>query len=356
MRIAMIGLPASGKTTLFDAVTGRRDEPGAYVAPGSVHVGMVQVADERLGIVAKVMQPKKVTHAQLEFVDIGGLFSGEKPPPEAVEAMRTADGFVKVARVFENDAVPHLKGSVDPARDLEELNADLFLVDLDSIERRIARLKVAVTKPTPERDENRRELALLERCRAQLDTVGALDRFGLTDDEAKLLRSFAFLTQKPSVRVANIGDDQLDRAAELIAALGDAPGPTLAIAAEIENELLDLAPDERELFMADYGLAELSDQKLVQATLEALDLITFFTGSDKELRAWLIPRGTTAVEAAAGVHTDIARGFIRAEVLQVDDLDTYGSWKEVRAHGKERLEGKDYVVQDGEVIHIRFSV
>ena len=356
MRIAMIGLPASGKTTLFDAVTGRRDEPGAYVAPGSVHVGMVQVADERLGIIEKVIQPKKVTHAQLEFVDIGGLFSGDKPPPEAIEAMRTADGFVKVVRAFENDAVPHLKGSVDPARDLEELNADLFLVDLDSIERRIDRLEVAVTKPTPRQEEDRRELALLERCRAQLDTVGALDRLGLTADEAKLLRSFAFLTQKPSVRVVNLGDDQLGRAGELAATLGGAPGPTLAVAAEIEKELLDLAPDERELFMADYGLAELCDRKLVQAVLEALDLITFFTAGDKELRAWLIRRGTTAVEAAAEVHTDIARGFIHAEVLQVDDLHTYGTWKEVRAHGKERLEGKDYAVQDGEVINIRFSV
>ena len=227
---------------------------------------------------------------------------------------------------------------------------------LDNIERRVERLRVSVTKPTPRQEQDKAELALLERCNAQLEAAGALDRLELSDDERKTLRCFSFLTQKPSLTVVNIGDDQIGDEAAAAAALGERHERVLAVPAEIEKEILELEPDERQPFLDDLGIEGLSAQTIVHAALEALDLITFFTAGDKELRAWLIPRGTTAVEAAAAVHTDIARGFIRAEVLQVDDLRAYGSWKEVRAHGKERLEGKDYVVQDGEVINIRFNV
>ena len=356
MRIAIIGLPASGKTTLFDLITGRKDEPGHYTAPGSVQLGTVHVDDERVGFLKEVVRSKKATYAQLELVDIGGLFTGDRPAPDAVEAMRDADGLVKVARSFASAAVPHLKGSVDPRRDLEELDGDLFLVDLDVLERRIERLRVSVTKPTPRQEEDKAELALLERCHTQLDSVGSLDRLELTGDEDKTLRCFSFLTQKPCLTVLNIGEEQLGDQEAALAALGDRRGAAIAVAAEMEKEILELDPDERQPFLEDLGIDGPSTQKLVRAALDALDLITFFTAGDKELRAWLIPRGTTAIEAAGLVHTDIARGFIRAEVLQVHDLQTYGSWKEVRAHGKERLEGKEYVVQDGEVIHIRFSV
>ncbi|MBL7224368.1 MAG: redox-regulated ATPase YchF [Candidatus Brocadiae bacterium] len=356
MRIAIIGLPTSGKTTLFDALTGRKEEPGSYAAPGSVQVGVVHVDDGRLDVIAGVVKPKKVTKAALEFVDIGGLFSGEKPSPEAVEAMRGADGFLTVVRAFQSDAVPHRKGSVDAKRDLEEIDADLFIADLDIIERTIERLSASVKKPTPTQDEERTLLALLQRCREQLDTVGALDRLKLSANEDKAIRGFQFLTQKPALLLANIGEDHLGDETAAVAALGDRREPVLAVCAGMEKDLLELDPEERQPFLDDLGLEGLSDQKIVQAVLEAVDLITFFTAGDKETRAWLIPRGTTAVEAAGKVHTDIARGFIRAEVLLVDDLQQYGSWKDTRAHGKERLEGKDYVVQDGDIIHIRFSV
>jgi len=357
MRIALIGLPQSGKTTLFDAVTGRHDEPGAYAAPGSIHVGTVEVADERLDFLFDaIFQPKKKVYAHLEFLDLGGLFTGGKPEPHAVEAMRDADGFAKVVRAFASDTVPHPKGSVDPARDLEDLHAELFVVDIDIIERRIDRLRVSTTKPTPKQDEEKAELALLERCRAQLDTVGALDRLELTEDEARMLRGFCFLTQKPSLTVVNTGEEHLGGEQAVLDALGEQAGPAIAIDAELEKELLELDPDDREVFMQDYGLAELSGQKLVRAVLEALDLVTFYTGGDKEVRAWHIPRGTNVVDAAGKVHTDMARGFIRAEAVQVADLREHGSFKEIRAHGKERLEGKDYIVQDGDVLHIRFSV
>ena len=204
--------------------------------------------------------------------------------------------------------------------------------------------------------DDKAELALLEHCREQLDQVGALDHLEPTGDEAKLLGSFAFLTQKPSLTVANIGEGQLGDEAAVTAPLAGPRRAAIAIAAEIERELLDLDADERELFMGEYGLAELRSPRLVGAALEALDLITFYTGGDKDTRAWLIPRGTTAVGAAGEVHTDIARGFIRAEVAAIDDLRVHGSYRELRAHGKERLEGKDYVVQAGDVINVRFSV
>ncbi|HUT37099.1 MAG TPA: DUF933 domain-containing protein [Planctomycetota bacterium] len=349
MRIAIIGMPLSGKTTLFDAVTGRRDEPGAYAAPGSLHIGVVPVPDERVEFLAGILQPKKATHATLEFVDIGGLFTGEKPNPDSVAAMRQADALVKVVRAFESHAVPHPKGSVDPKRDLDEIDGDLFVTDLDVIERRIETLHVSVRHPTPKQEEEKAELALLERCRAQLDTVGALDRLDLKDEERKALRGYTFLTQKPAAVVVNVGEAQIGNEVAL------AP-PVLALCADMEKELLALDPEERKPFMDDLGITELSAQKVIAASLQALGLITFFTANEKELRAWLLSRGSTAVEAAGKVHTDLARGFIRAEVVATADLRQFGSLKEVKAHGRLRLEGKDYVVQDGDVLQIRFSV
>jgi len=355
MRIAIIGLPQSGKTTLFDLVTGRHDEPGAYVAPGTIQVGVAHLLDPRVDALAAIVKPKKVTYASMEFVDLAGLFAAERPDPDSAMALRDADCLVKVARAFENPGVPPHKGSVDPRRDLEEINSDLFIVDLSILERRIERLQASVKKPTPRQEAEKAELALLERARAQLDAVGALDRLDVTDDERKVLNCFQFLTQKPGVLVANIGEKQIGDAS-VLAAFGERREPMLAIAAAIEKELADLEPADREPFLEDLGLAELSAQKLVRAALQALDQITFFTGGDRELRAWLIPRGATAVEAAGQVHTDFARGFIRAEVIAAGDFVALGGWKECRAKGKEQLEGKDYVVRDGDVINVRFSV
>lgn len=356
MKIAIIGLPQSGKTTLFDAITGRREQPGAYAAPGSVHVGVVQVPDERVEFLASVLQPKKTTHASLEFEDIAGLFTGEKPSPEALAAMREADALVKVVRAFRNEAVPHHRGSVDPARDLAEIDGELFITDLAIIERRIETLRHDIKRPTPKQEEEKAELALLERCRAQLDAAGAIDRLTLGEDERKALRGYTFLTQKPAVVVLNIGEGQIGQEATLEATLGGRREPVLTLCADMEKELLALEPEERKPFMDDLGIAELRAPKLTQAVLQALGLITFFTSNEKELRAWLVSRGTTAVEAAGCIHTDLARGFIRAEVIATDDLRQFGSLKDVKAHGKLRLEGKDYVVQDGDLLQIRFSV
>jgi len=352
MRMAIIGLPASGKTTLFDAITGRRDEPGGYAVPGSTQLGVVHVLDPRVDAIAKVAQPKKITYALLEFIDLAGLFATPEVDPDSAAALRDADGLVKVVRAFENPAVP---GSIDPRRDLDEINADLFVADLDIIERRIERLELSVKKPTPRQDAEKVELDLLERCRKELDVVGAMARLTLTEDEWKTLRGFRLLTEKPGVIVANIGESQIGDES-VAASLGERHEPILSLCADMEKELLELDPDERGPFLADLGLTELSAQKLVRAALQALDLISFFTASDKELRAWLIPRGTPAVEAAGKIHTDFARGFVRAEVIAGDDFVAFGGWKDCKNKGKERLEGRDYLVQDGDVINIRFSL
>lgn len=355
MRIAIIGLPQSGKTTLFDLVTGRRDEPGAYVAPGSLVVGVAHVLDPRVAAISEIVKPKKTTYAGIEFVDLAGLFATDRPDPEAAEALRDADGLLKVLRAFDHPAVPPHKGVVDPRRDLEEISSDLFVADLDILERRIERLRASVKKPTPRQEAERAELALLERCDAHLHATGALEGLTLNEEEAKTLSCFRFLSQKPGVLAVNIGEKQIGDAA-VLAPFAQRREPALAVAAAAERDLLTLEPAEREPFLQDLGLAELSGQKVVNALLAALDQVTFFTAGDKELRAWLIPRGTTAVEAAHCIHTDIARGFIRAEVIAAADFIALGGWKDCKARGKEHLEGRDYVVQDGDVINVRFSV
>ncbi len=355
MRIAIIGLPQSGKTALFDLVTGRQEEPGAYAAPGSLQVGVAHVLDPRVAAISEIERPKKTTYAGIEFVDLAGLFATEHPDPEAAEALRDADGLLKVLRAFKDPNVPPHKGVVDPRRDLDEIGSDLFIADLDILERRIERLRASVKKPTPRQEAEKGELALLERCDAHLHAAGALDGLKRTEEEEKTLNCFRFLSQKLSAIVVNIGETQIGDTAALDP-FRQRREPVLAVAAATEKELMTLEPAEREPFLQDLGLSELSGQKVVRAVLTALDHITFFTGGDKEVRAWLIPRGTTAVAAAHDIHTDIARGFIRAEVIAADDFIALGGWKECKAKGKEHLEGKDYVVQDGDVINVRFSV
>jgi GTP-binding protein YchF len=352
MRIALIGLPQSGKTSLFDALTGRHDEPGGYAAPGSTHLGVAHIVDPRADAVAELLQPKKTTYASLEFVDIAGLFAGEKAPPGAVDAMRDTDGLMKVIRAFPDETVPHPRGSLDPKRDLAEIEGDILITDLDIAERSIETLERSVHKPTPRQEEDKERLAILRRCHEQLEGPGRLD---LSPDEERVVRSYSFLTRKPALTILNIGDGQIgdDAATD---ALGEVQGIVLPVCAAMERELLDLDPGDRAEFLDDLGLEELSGQKIVQACLETLGLITFFTASEKEVRAWLIPQGSTALEAAGRIHSDIARGFIRAEVALCDEFLECGSWRELHAQGRSRLEGKEYIVQNGDIIHVRFNV
>jgi hypothetical protein len=357
MKLAIIGLPLSGVTTVFNALTGRHRDPHAYAKPGELNVAVVQVPDRRVDFLARLHRPKKVTHATVEYLEVPGLFSasagGASTDPAAVATVRDSDAVVKVLRAFESDAAPNPRGSNDPARDLRDMNDELLTLDMDVIEKRIKRLRKDVAKPTPEQEQNREELAALERCLAAVEEGTPLEQVALTEKEDRLLRGFAFLTKKACIHVVNI--DESDAASpELPPALP--PEHSLAFCAEIEDEIEQLDEADQAAFLADLGIRELARDRLIRMSYHLLGLITFFTFNPNEVRAWALPAGSTALEAADTIHSDIARGFIRAEVVRFEDLEELGSETEVKAKGRARLEGKDYVVQDGDILQIRFHV
>ncbi|MFH0962488.1 MAG: DUF933 domain-containing protein [Planctomycetota bacterium] len=352
MRLALTGLRASGKTTLFNAATGAGVHTGEHGV--EVHIGQVKVPDPRVEALAEMTRSKKVTHASVEFVDLVGI-----APQASVEAklnaqvfaqMRETDGVALVLRAFRSANVAHPLGPVDPARDLALLLDELLLADTLIVQKRIDKLRVEVTKPKPTSAQEKHELALLEKCLALLEQQVPARRMELAPVELLALSSFQLLTLRPVLVVVNVDEQEIGKPVALEADL-----PLLTVSAEIEAELAALPEAERQELAEEYGLAAPVGLRLAQAACAALDGLTFLTSNEKEARAWIIRRGSSALEAAAKVHTDIARGFIRAEVVSFDQLAGCGSFRDARAKGKTRLEGKDYVVQEGDVIEFRFS-
>jgi len=352
MKVAVLGLPASGKTTVFNLLTGMTQPTGQFVATEAAVTGVAAVKDPRLEFLRKIQNPEKCTPAALEFVDTAGLLADERIKGESrlLADIRECDGILKVVRAFKSQAVPHPEGSVNPQRDLELIDTKLLLADLEIAERRIEKLEVSARKPTPQQEQEKRELALLKRCRDVVNAGGQIRDVHLHPEEERVLRGFCFLTQKPAVVVLNIGEDALK---EMTAVRSEAP--VLALCAKLEVELAQLAEEERGDFMKDLGLDRLHRDAVVRLCYEALGLITFYTVVGKELRAWSLRKGATAVEAAGRIHSDMAKGFVKAEVVHFPDLESLGSMKEVRAHGKFHLEGKDYVVSDGDIITFKFT-
>ncbi len=362
MRIGIIGLPQSGKTTVFQALTGGHADRPTF-APGGLQVqtAVVNVPDERLDALGRHFRPRKTVPAQVQYSDIGGL---ERGLGEAgglsgplLNQIAQNDALLVVVRAFPSAVVPHPEGSVDPARDLAILQDELMLSDMTVIEKRLQRLREQAGKGgTPaEREANAREMALLERLWAVLEAGRPLRDEPLSPDEERMLRGYGFLTQKPMLVVVNQGDDPAD----------DLPLPeipesprvaVLSLRGQLEMELAQMAPEEAAEFLTEFGIEELSLRRVVRASYEVMGLITFFTMNEEEIRAWALRRGQTALDAAATIHTDLARGFIRAEVIAYDRLLEAGSLAEARRRGWLRLEGKDYVVQDGEMLYIRFHV
>ncbi|HEY66206.1 MAG TPA: redox-regulated ATPase YchF [Caldilineae bacterium] len=362
MQIGIIGLPQSGKTTIFRALTGGRAERSTF-APGGLQVqtAIVNVPDPRLDALGERFQPRRTVHAQIQYTDIGGL---ERGLGEAgglsgplLNQIAQNDALMVVLRAFPSAIVPHPEGSIDPARDLAIIQDELMLSDMALIERRLQRLRERMSKGgTPaEREANAREMALLERLMAVLEAGRPLRDEPLSPDEERMLRGYGFLTQKPLLIIVNQGDDPAD----------DLPMPKapegeritmLALRGQLEMELAQMSPEEAAEFLAEFGIEELGLYRVVRASYEVLGLITFFTMNEEEIRAWALRRGGTALEAAATIHTDLARGFIRAEVIEYDRLLEAGSLAEARRRGWLRLEGKDYIVQDGEMLYIRFNV
>jgi GTP-binding protein YchF len=366
VQIAIVGLAASGKTTVFNTLTRGHAETGGFGGL-TLNVGVVKVPDERLDRLAAIFKPKKVVHADVTYADLPapppsteGRIGAEELPAEHLARLRDSDALLHVVRAFESSAVAHPDGSVDPWRDLERLDVEFILADLAVAERRLERLRATGRHGTPaEREANEREEAILLPLQAGLAEGRPIRDQELASDEEKAIRGFRFLSQKPVLVLLNIGEADLPRAAELsagIAARYDHRQAVVdALSARIEMELGELEPDEATVFMEELGLAESGLDRVIHLSYRLVGLISFLTAGPDEVRAWPIRAGSSAVDAAGAIHTDLARGFIRAETVAYDDLVELGSMAEARRHGKLRSEGKTYLVRDGDVLEILFS-
>jgi ribosome-binding ATPase len=357
MQTGIIGLPQVGKTTLFRILTRAHLEEKA--GRGATHVGIARVPEPRLEQLAALYHPPKVTYASVEYVDVGGVARDRARDSAVLAPLREVDALAHVLRVFENPAVPHAAGSVDPLRDAETLDLELMLADLDQITRRLERLEKDLKKKKDFAAE--REQALLERCQAAIEGEQPLRELDFSAEEYKTLTSFMFLSQRPMLYVLNLGDAEvaeLDTAVErhgLGKLLGRRHSAVVAVCGRIEAELAELDPAAAAELLTAYGLKESGLDRLIRATYDLLGLISFFTAGEPEVRAWTIGRGTPAVKAAGVIHTDIEHNFIRAEVVRCGDLLAAGSVPAAREKGQVRLEGKEYVVEEGDVILFRHS-
>lgn len=363
MQIGIIGLPYVGKTTLFNALTGAEAETGLYSAKRTANIAAVKVPDERLYLLGeKVFRSGKITPVTIEYLDFVGIKGGSVRSGELdrtlLASLRNADGIVHVVRTFEAESVPHIEGTIDPARDIEIIDLELALADLQVVENRLTSLAKELRVKRDSELEHERDL--LERCRRSLESGEALRELELSPEEEKMIKGFQFLTRKPMLILLNIGEDQMEEAEELLNSIHrftDRPGRgAIALCAELEMEISQLEDEEAEEFLKEMGLEGSALQRMVKASYDLMDLVTFFTGGDKETRAWTAPKGTTAHRAAGMIHSDMERGFIRAEVINWRDLLDCGSFAKAREEGKLRIEGKGYIVQDGDVLHIRFNV
>ncbi len=363
MELAILGLARSGKTSLFNAVTRQSAPVGGYAADADPNVGVAQVPDPRLDRLAELFRPKKTTPAEIRWVDypVTG-FGPEGPGSRFLQQLTRADALVHVARAFEDASVPHPDGSVDARRDVEALDLELAVVDLGLIERRLERIAAeARSIKAGERGRLERDRELLTRLQAELEAGRAIRALDLDESERRDIAAYQFLTRLPVLLVVNIGEDDLPRAAEIERAFAERHGgPGVAVAAlcaSLEAELAQLDPAEADAMRADLGVAAESPAgRAVAAAYELLGLHSFLTVGEDECRAWTVRVGATAPEAAGKIHTDLERGFIRAEVAKWEELLDAGSLPELKKRGRLRTEGKSYVVQDGDVLNILFNL
>jgi ribosome-binding ATPase len=357
MKIGLVGLPKSGKTTLFNLLTGSSVATSRYDAGrAELHTGVAKVPDPRVDRLTGLFKPKKTTYATFEVVDLAGIEKGERGALDAKE-FRNADALLHVVRAFPDEA----RGAPDPRRDILDLEMELILADLDVVERRLERLEVSIKKQR--KDAEVKEQEVLARLKTALESETPLRAVALTVDDARLVRGFTFLSQKPILHLVNLEEKAIgegERVTERYG-LGEVAGRPHTrvgwVSAVIEAEIAALEGAEQQAFLSDLGLTEPAINRVLRECFALLGLLSFFTVGEDEVRAWPIPAGTRAQDAAGVVHSDIARGFIRAEVNGYDELIAVeGSFDALKKAGRLRLEGKDYLVEDGEVCHFRFNV
>jgi GTP-binding protein YchF len=360
MKAGIIGLPQVGKTSLFKILTKVQLSEHARANPREAHIGVVKVPDDRLDRMAAIYNPKKLVHASVEFVDVAAIGQEALQETAFLGNLRNVDALLHVVRAFENDAVPHV-GEINPLRDIKNVEFDLMVSDLGQIEKRLERLQKDLKKAKTTEIEREHELIL--RCKACLESEKPLREMEMTADDKKRIRGFMFLSEKPMLYVLNIGEStqlgaDLDEAAKkytLGEVMSRANTGATAICGKVEAELAEMSDADAADFLSSYGLTESGLTRLIRKTYELLGLISFFTVGEDECRAWTIERGTKAQQAAGTIHTDLEHHFIRAETIHWDQLLEAGSEANARAKGTLRLEGKEYVVKDGDVMHVRHS-
>jgi ribosome-binding ATPase len=358
MDLGIVGLRGSGKTTVFNALTAGHGTSGA----GVEHIGVVKIPDERLDRLAALVKAKKTTPIEVTLHDLPPLFEkGAGPSGDASETLSRADALLHVVRAFERDDLPHAKGSVDPWRDILAFEDEIAFNDLAIIERRLEKLDITVRSARPgEREAGEREKVLLERCRGIIGE-GARLRDTLRDpQELKSLANFGLLSLKPQLIVLNIGEQDVGRAPEIEEEYGERhralATAVSVLSAKLEAELAELPLEDAAEFRRDMGAPDGGTHAVLERVIDLLGLVTFFTIGEKEARAWTVPAGSSALQAAGRIHTDIERGFIRAEVIVWDRLLELGSHQEARRKGELRTEGKQYIVREGDVINVLFNV
>jgi len=362
MDLGIIGLERSGKTTLFQAVTHGHAHVAAHGAM-EPSVGVVKIPDERLDRLCAVLHPKKVTHAEVRYLDFPGGLSlrGAGPSGAFLAALSQCDALVHVVRAFRDETVPHPEGSIDPDRDIAAVNLELAFADIGMLERRYEKLEITVRSARAgEREAGERELALVRRLREALEREEPLRAQQLSAEERRIISGYQLLTGKPQLIVVNIDEADVSRAAGIEVDFADrwagSGVQVAALCAKLERELAELSDEEAAEFRRELGLIEGGLERMLRLSQQVLGLITFFTVNEAEGRAWPIAAGSTALEAAGKVHTDMARGFIRAEAIGWQELAEAGSFAEARKHGLLRTEGKQYIVQDGDLLHMLFNV
>jgi ribosome-binding ATPase len=360
MKTGIIGLPQVGKTSLFRILTKARLDDQARGNPREAHVGVAKVPDERLDRMAALYNPKKLTHASVEYVDVGAIGQDALKESSYIGHLRNVDALAHVVRAFDDAAIPHV-GPIDPLRDIKNVEFDLMVSDLGQIEKRQERLEKDLKKMrSPELEK---EFDLLKRARAHLESERPLREMEMTAEDKKRLRGFMFLSEKPILYVLNVSEStELGRDLEnavskykLSEVAGRPNSGATAICGKVEAELAEMSDADAAEFLSSYGLTESGLARLIRTTYALLGLISFFTIGEDECRAWTIPVNTRAVQAAGAIHSDLEHHFIRAETIRWDQLLEAGSEANARAKGTLRLEGKDYIVQDGDVMHIRHS-